>query len=164
MMQLFAAIYLLAYSGASSATKHDPARQFGLRIVAGTAPTADPNGLQFQANNSIEPRHLPLQRITGLSLKQQWLQVASDILNGVHLGSENPGEVNATTRIKYLHSSQYVGNISVGSQEFQVVLDTGSSDTWIVHESFSCVDYDDRPISVCLNASLPALATSLLTR
>ncbi|KAH8650008.1 aspartic peptidase domain-containing protein [Xylariales sp. PMI_506] len=39
-----------------------------------------------------------------------------------------------------LFSEEYVGPISFGDQSFEVIFDTGSSDTWLVQSGFQCVD------------------------
>jgi hypothetical protein len=41
-----------------------------------------------------------------------------------------------------LFSEEYVGPISFGDQTFEVIYDTGSSDTWLVQGGFQCVDED----------------------
>ncbi|CAK5265162.1 unnamed protein product [Mycena citricolor] len=45
---------------------------------------------------------------------------------------------------------EYLVNITVGGKPFQVILDTGSSDTWVAHTNFSCFNL------TC--ASIPASA------
>lgn len=42
---------------------------------------------------------------------------------------------------EFLRNTAYAGTVSVGGQEFKMILDTGSSDTWVVTSSFQC--YDD---------------------
>ncbi|ORY67756.1 aspartic peptidase domain-containing protein [Pseudomassariella vexata] len=39
-----------------------------------------------------------------------------------------------------LLEEEYVGAVSFGNQSFQVIFDTGSSDTWLVQSGFLCVD------------------------
>ncbi|KAI0315205.1 aspartic peptidase domain-containing protein [Amylostereum chailletii] len=38
---------------------------------------------------------------------------------------------------------EYSANITIGGQSFAVIIDTGSSDTWLVKEGFSCFTLDD---------------------
>ncbi|CAK5277252.1 unnamed protein product [Mycena citricolor] len=41
---------------------------------------------------------------------------------------------------------EYLVNITVGGKPFQVILDTGSSDTWVAHTNFSCFNLTGAPI------------------
>ncbi|KAJ7058495.1 acid protease [Mycena amicta] len=47
--------------------------------------------------------------------------------------------------------SEYLVNVTVGGQNFQVILDTGSSDFWVAHKDFSCFALNDTaiPASAC---------------
>ncbi|KAF7345601.1 Acid protease [Mycena venus] len=40
---------------------------------------------------------------------------------------------------------EYLTNVTVGGQQFQLVIDTGSSDTWIAKEGYSCFDLSGNP-------------------
>ncbi|KAJ7484193.1 acid protease [Mycena latifolia] len=46
---------------------------------------------------------------------------------------------------------EYVVNVTVGGKVFNMILDTGSSDTWVVHEGFSCLDLNGTavPAATC---------------
>ncbi|KAJ6589410.1 aspartic peptidase domain-containing protein [Mycena capillaripes] len=46
---------------------------------------------------------------------------------------------------------EYVGNISFGGQYFNLILDTGSANLWVVQEGFSCFDLNQTavPASMC---------------
>ncbi|KAJ6599758.1 acid protease, partial [Mycena vulgaris] len=46
---------------------------------------------------------------------------------------------------------EYVLNITVGGKVFNAILDTGSSDTWVVHDGFSCLDLNGTavPAATC---------------
>ncbi|KAJ7107916.1 aspartic peptidase domain-containing protein [Mycena epipterygia] len=46
---------------------------------------------------------------------------------------------------------EYLVNITVGGKTFNAILDTGSSDTWVVHEEFSCFDLNGTavPAATC---------------
>ncbi|KAJ7473440.1 acid protease [Mycena latifolia] len=46
---------------------------------------------------------------------------------------------------------EYLVNITVGGKKFQVILDTGSSDTWVTHTNFTCFDLDGNsvPAATC---------------
>jgi aspergillopepsin I len=40
----------------------------------------------------------------------------------------------------------YLTNVTVGGQDFKLVLDTGSSDTWVVSDPFQCREGERRPV------------------
>ncbi|EIN11159.1 acid protease [Punctularia strigosozonata HHB-11173 SS5] len=40
---------------------------------------------------------------------------------------------------------RYYADIDVGGQDFKVLVDTGSSDTWLIQKGFSCFDIDFNP-------------------
>ncbi|KAF7332948.1 Acid protease [Mycena venus] len=43
--------------------------------------------------------------------------------------------------------TEYLTNITVGGQNFSVIVDTGSSDTWIIQKGFMCSDANGNPVS-----------------
>ncbi|KAJ6597804.1 acid protease [Mycena vulgaris] len=47
--------------------------------------------------------------------------------------------------------NEYLVNITIGGQNFQVIIDTGSSDTWVVHKNFTCFDLSGNsvPAATC---------------
>ncbi|KAJ6016079.1 hypothetical protein N7540_010670 [Penicillium herquei] len=44
--------------------------------------------------------------------------------------------------ISLFEGEEYATSITFGTQTFDVIVDTGSSDTWVVKENFECVDLD----------------------
>ncbi|KAJ7348652.1 acid protease [Mycena albidolilacea] len=42
---------------------------------------------------------------------------------------------------------EYLANVTIGGQRFSLSVDTGSSDTWVVQQGFSCFDLDGNPQS-----------------
>ncbi|KAJ7692919.1 aspartic peptidase domain-containing protein [Mycena rosella] len=42
--------------------------------------------------------------------------------------------------------TEYLVNITIGGKNFQVIMDTGSSDTWVVHTNFTCFDLSGNSI------------------
>ncbi|KAK5089336.1 hypothetical protein LTR70_007133 [Exophiala xenobiotica] len=53
---------------------------------------------------------------------------------------EGPGLLQAGSTFLRATGASFLAEISFGSQTFLSVVDTGSSDTWIVHNDFTCVD------------------------
>ncbi|KAJ7493834.1 acid protease [Mycena latifolia] len=41
---------------------------------------------------------------------------------------------------------EYLTNITIGGQHFSVIVDTGSSDTWVAQKGFNCFDLDLNPV------------------
>jgi hypothetical protein len=82
--------------------------------------------------------YVSLQRIFGLNITNSWLHA---LRNSMSEKDNQTDSYYPITSVLYDESRTYLANISAGSQVFQVIVDTGSSDTWIVHENFSCVDY-----------------------
>ena len=140
---------LFAFAWGVSGASHGTASGFDVRfnesppLISGAAG----GQLRRRHDNATQPRHLPLRRVPGSSSKSHWLQaLAGRDLRDKGVDADGPAN---STRMTYHRASQYIGNISFGNEEFQVVMDTGSSDTWIVHEDFVCVDFDSKPILVC---------------
>ncbi|KAJ7789177.1 acid protease, partial [Mycena olivaceomarginata] len=42
---------------------------------------------------------------------------------------------------------EYLTNVTIGGQKFSLSVDTGSSDTWVMQQGFSCFDLDGNPQS-----------------
>ncbi|KAF8142599.1 aspartic peptidase domain-containing protein [Mycena galopus ATCC 62051] len=42
---------------------------------------------------------------------------------------------------------EYLTNVTIGGQKFSFSVDTGSSDTWVIQQGFSCFDLDGNPQS-----------------
>jgi len=40
---------------------------------------------------------------------------------------------------------EYLTNVTVGGQHFSLIIDTGSSDTWVAQKGFNCFDIDGNP-------------------
>ncbi|KAJ7214524.1 acid protease [Mycena pura] len=42
---------------------------------------------------------------------------------------------------------EYLTNVTIGGQHFSLIIDTGSSDTWVAQQGFNCFDIDGNPVS-----------------
>ncbi|KAJ6536853.1 aspartic peptidase domain-containing protein [Mycena capillaripes] len=42
---------------------------------------------------------------------------------------------------------EYLTNVTIGGQHFSLIIDTGSSDTWVAQKGFNCFDIDGNPVS-----------------
>jgi len=55
---------------------------------------------------------------------------------------------NSTALISLFLSEEFATNVTFGDQTFEFIVDTGSSDTWVVESGFSCVDIEtEAPLS-----------------
>ncbi|KAF7362758.1 Acid protease [Mycena venus] len=43
--------------------------------------------------------------------------------------------------------NEYLTNVTIGGQHFSLIIDTGSSDTWVAQKGFNCFDLDGNPVS-----------------
>ncbi|KAJ7153281.1 acid protease [Mycena filopes] len=41
---------------------------------------------------------------------------------------------------------EYLTNVTIGGQHFSLIIDTGSSDTWVAQKGFNCFDLDENPV------------------
>lgn len=82
-----------------------------------------------------------------------------------YLGSLQAGAISAAssnysygaTPVDNLYSEEYIAEIEWDGVAVDVIVDTGSSDTWLVQAGFTCVDYNGNEQSVCGHPSLPSL-------
>ncbi|KAJ6525127.1 acid protease [Mycena capillaripes] len=60
-----------------------------------------------------------------------------------------PGDGAASTVVVdgTAFDEEYLTSVNIGGQHFSLIVDTGSSDTWIVQKGFNCFDLDGNPVS-----------------
>lgn len=83
-----------------------------------------------------------------------------------HLGTLR-SNVSSSSKHRYgaepvddLGSVEYVAEIEWDGTPVEVIVDTGSSDTWLVQAGFTCVDVDGNVQPVCASPPPPFLAGS----
>lgn len=83
-----------------------------------------------------------------------------------YLGSLRSGALSDTSSsdgygtapLENLNGFEYIVEMEWDGQPFEVIVDTGSSDTWLVQAGFTCVDYDENEQPVSRNNNpLPTL-------
>lgn len=62
-----------------------------------------------------------------------------NMLVGEQEAAELPG--NAKEAIQNIRDSVYLTTLKIGGETFKLVIDTGSSDTWVAKTGFQCVDF-----------------------
>lgn len=65
-----------------------------------------------------------LGKITDAAITGTYSNGSSSVLTSLELGEE------------------YATPITIGTQTFEVIVDTGSSDTWVVESGFECIDFE----------------------
>lgn len=82
-----------------------------------------------------------MQKIQGHLPQRNWQKTLHKAVGDTwDLNSEYNLTKPATSNMTFLYNTNYAIPISIGDQEFQVTVDTGSSDTWVVQSNFTCVD------------------------
>ncbi|KAJ7277450.1 acid protease [Mycena rebaudengoi] len=61
------------------------------------------------------------------------------------------GSASTTPLVGANYDFEYLANITIGGQNFAVIVDTGSSDTWLAKKGFSCFNLTGHPepVSTC---------------
>lgn len=85
---------------------------------------------------------IPFTRKIGGSKSAAYLTRVRKELNGVYSPTISEDEEHLQA---VLSGSEYIGEITFGEQTVSVVIDSGSSDTWLASDSFVCVDSKKRP-------------------
>lgn len=96
------------------------------------------------AVDSVATSHAALQRIEipareGRSFVPQLFR---------SLASEGDGNTTTLSNATFLFNRNYVTTLTVDKQDFQVIVDTGSSDTWLVTSDYVCYDEYGTPAAV----------------
>ncbi|TGO13012.1 hypothetical protein BTUL_0078g00210 [Botrytis tulipae] len=115
---------LLSLTSARS-LPHAPNSKISVRSVVPSRPRSIP----VVTDNVLELT----KKSTGSSKVRSAAQFLKnlDIVNG-----------SSTALISLFGGEQFATDITFGTQTFEVIVDTGSSDTWLAETGFSCVDLD----------------------
>lgn len=124
MVRSWTAALLLALA-ASSAAKAPEKPHGSLKRRAPGVDRVTDNVIPLKPVNSVRRHH------TGLRRRQ-----STGNGKGGLAAINNPGQAN------------YVAEVGWGNETFSMILDTGSSDTWILQEGFQCLDSTGAPTTV----------------
>ncbi|KAK0369224.1 eukaryotic aspartyl protease [Colletotrichum limetticola] len=83
----------------------------------------------------VSPHVLELNRVVGASPAQTWIQ---SIRNGPD--SNGMYKTGHVTNLTDLNGYEYIASILFGDETLQMIVDSGSSDTWAVQKDFICQD------------------------
>lgn len=119
--------------------------------LAGTrqlsARTHAPAARQASSANVVTPHVLSLRK-TKTSASRSKAYLAS-LRSGVTSSSSSSNASYGAEPVDNLQSDEYVAEIEWDGVPVEVIIDTGSSDTWLVQAGFTCVDEDGNEQSVC---------------
>lgn len=91
--------------------------------------------------DAVTSNHVAMRKIHGRLPVRNWQRsLHRDAGDTWDLTSASNVTTPATSNMTFLYNTNYVVPISIGDQEFQVTVDTGSSDTWLVQSNFTCFD------------------------
>ncbi|RAL13386.1 acid protease [Aspergillus homomorphus CBS 101889] len=62
-------------------------------------------------------------------------------------GSSSSTTSGSSTLISLIEGEEFATSITVGSDSFDVIVDTGSSDLWLVEKGFTCLDENSKQVS-----------------
>lgn len=93
--------------------------------------TWKPTAFAESSSLSKSPNYVQLKKVTGGSARHSAANLK---------GLTTPTANASTGLISLLEGQEFATEIKIGTQTFEVILDTGSSDTWVVESGFKCVD------------------------
>ncbi|MCJ1303494.1 hypothetical protein MMC08_006304 [Hypocenomyce scalaris] len=120
----------------------DAARATGFKISAYT-----PTPARAPSPDTLSSHVLTLSRKSG------GYTGSASYLKAIRQNEEVQGVYGFTPLISEFEGQEFIASIEFGTETFEVVVDTGSSDTWLAETGFKCVDqYTDaaEPESYCL--------------
>ena len=100
-----------------------------------------PSSLQARSVDAVTSNHVVMRRIPGHGIQPAWQNsFRKEFGDGWDLAEDFNTTKSATSNMTFLYNRNYVVPMMVAGQEFQVSVDTGSSDSWVVQSNFTCVD------------------------
>ena len=115
--------------------------------------TADALAASLRPRDAVDPvatQYIRLERVAGDAVRASRL---SRVLAAKHERREEAAlqadpTASKTANLTFLYQNNYVGDVSVNGEKVKLVIDTLTSDTWIVKNGFTCVDASDQVIDV----------------
>ena len=90
--------------------------------------------------DKVASHSLMLQKTRHAGLRTWQRHPRNELGDGWDLSADFNLTNSTTSNMTFLYNTNYVIPISIGKQEFKIAVDTGSSDTWVVHSDFTCID------------------------
>lgn len=99
--------------------------------------THAPAAKQASSSNAVSSNVLSLKKSTKAAKSAGYL---SSMRSRERHGSNHSFGVEPVANII---SEEYIASVEFGGVPYNVILDSGSSDTWLVQSGFTCVDMND---------------------
>lgn len=94
----------------------------------------------FQAASSLTPSSHVLSLTSQKSAKGYNARSAAHLLHHRSSPGNVPISTHSTGLLSLIEGEKFATNITFGTQTFEVIVDTGSSDTWLAESGFQCVN------------------------
>jgi hypothetical protein len=133
MARLWITAFLLGGAVTASATAINPELR-----------SAQPHGLlgrRAPSPDILTDNIVPLKTVLTPPIRR------SNVFNRRSLSASN-NTSNNTTTIANNFQLNYVADVQWGNQTFSMLLDSGSSDTWVLQEGFQCINSTGNPVAV----------------
>jgi len=96
------------------------------------------------AVDRIVPNVVNLQRISNQpSPRTYWANTMARYLGGLVDGGASAADPIKSTRLSLVQNNSYVATLEVGGEKVQVIVDTGSADTWVLRKNYTCFGFDN---------------------
>ncbi|KAK0727983.1 aspartic peptidase domain-containing protein [Lasiosphaeria miniovina] len=86
--------------------------------------------------------------LTRNAASQQRSSTVSSRLRNFRAVAEGPTGI--ATALPAYHDVEYLADVKVGNHKYSLIIDTGSSDTWLVKEGFQCLDANHHVVNQLL--------------
>jgi len=98
--------------------------------------------------NAVSPHYLPMRRVEGGSPPTDRSSLTASLRRFGDPETGLPLTSLPKAKIRNMKDVYFVVDIEIGGQTIPLHVDTGSSDTWLVADSFRCVDKYQRIVAV----------------
>ena len=100
-----------------------------------------------EAIDRVVPNAISLQRISHqTSPRTYWANTLGRYL-GDHLGAA-AADPSKPVPLSLVQNNSYVATIGIGEGKVNVIVDTGSADTWVLQKNYTCYGYNSRGVRV----------------
>ncbi|PKX89325.1 pepsin-like aspartic protease [Aspergillus novofumigatus IBT 16806] len=132
-MHLSTSSVLLYLIASASCTAASPLYMQRSRRSALTTSTWKPSAFKSPTTDRVKTPHvLELTKINNKGNARSAVELNSQVRTG------------STNLVSFAEVGGFATSITIGNQTFEVVIDTGSSDLWVVREGFICINPESR--------------------
>src|SRR3569833_25660 len=118
------------------------------------------NTRRTEKEDNIVTSQVSLRRIAhqSLHLQQYWNHSSAGHLNERSNGIAADVNLTSTTGLTLVQNNSYIASVTIGRETLDLLVDTGSSDTWVIRKDSTCLRPDSR--GHFRQASVPRLAVN----